>query len=55
MSGATQFNAGDGGRRTANLQAVMDDPAISTTQQMSAGTSAAVTVLTDVDWADLHA
>jgi len=41
--------------RTANLQAVIDNPAISMTQQMSAGTSAAVTVLTDVDWADLLA
>jgi len=41
--------------RDANLQAVIDDPAISTIQKMSDGTIAAVSVLTDVDWADLHA
>ena len=41
--------------RDANLQAVIDDPTISTTQKMSNGTSAAMSVLTDANWADLQA
>ena len=38
--------------RAANLQAVRDDPTILETQKMSPGTSASVSVLTDVDCVD---
>jgi len=41
--------------RAANLQTVIDDPSISTTQMMSSGTRASVSILTDVDLVDLHA
>ena len=40
--------------RAANLQAVRDDPAILETKKISPGTSASVSVLTDVDWVDLQ-
>ena len=39
--------------RDANLQAVLDDETISTT--VSDGTSAAVLLLTDIAWTDVHA
>jgi len=39
--------------QTANLQAVLDDSTILETQKMSAGTSASVSVQTDVDCVDL--
>jgi len=39
--------------RDANLQAVLDDPDISTTLKMC--TSATVPLLTDIAWTDLHA
>jgi len=39
--------------RDANLQAVMDDPAISS-MKMSDGTSATVPVLNDITWTDLY-
>jgi len=41
--------------RDANLQAVLDDEAISTTMKMSDGTSATVPLLTDIAWTDVHA
>jgi len=39
--------------QAANLQAVQDDLTILETQKMSAGTSASVSVLTDIDCVDL--
>ena len=41
--------------RVANLQAVLDDPAISKTVKMSDVTSADVPLLTDIAWTDVHA
>ena len=43
------------GNRVANLQAVLDDPAISKTVKMSDVTSADVPLLTDIAWTDVHA